>query len=172
MTIPTLINKTQNHEHLSRLRKVYSTMAQATNKIIFEEGTPKNVWASSISNVYDMYRKHLSVAHDCGSTGTTSCIGYTFTNFGNFDAPYYMRLVLNDGTIVNFAELQSSCSAWGNDICEWLDVDINGIKGPNKPGIDIWAFNLTANGLIPANCDAPCTGVYCTCKVLREGKID
>ena len=172
MTIPTLIKKKNSHEYVSRLRKVYSTMAQATKKIIAEEGNPKEAWASSISSVYNMYKKHLVITKECGNS---DCLGYTYTNFSNFNVPYYQRFVLSDGAIVNFAELNSTCAAWGDGICEWIDVDVNGIKGPNIPGVDIFALNLTVDGLIPANCNNyidSCTGTYCTCKVLKEGKID
>ena len=41
MTIPTLINKTNNQEYVSKLKKAYSTLSQATNRIITEEGNPR-----------------------------------------------------------------------------------------------------------------------------------
>ena len=34
MTIPTLINKTQNQEFVSRLKKTYSTFAQVTGLLL------------------------------------------------------------------------------------------------------------------------------------------
>ena len=36
LTIPSMINKTNNQETVSRLKKAYSTLAQATQRIIFE----------------------------------------------------------------------------------------------------------------------------------------
>ena len=62
ITVPTLINKTNKQEYVSKLKKTYSTLAQATNLIIAEEGTPKasvGGWASSAKNIYDLYKKHL-----------------------------------------------------------------------------------------------------------------
>ena len=69
ITVPTLINKTNNQEYVSKLKKTYSTLAQATNQIIAEEGSPKNGWVSSGDNIYKLYKKHLKNVKDCG-TGT------------------------------------------------------------------------------------------------------
>ena len=38
MTIPTLMNNTNNQELVSRLKKTYSELSQATNRIIADEG--------------------------------------------------------------------------------------------------------------------------------------
>ena len=54
ITVPTLINKTQNQEYVSKLKKAYSTFTQATNQIIAEEGTPnasKGGWANSPESI-------------------------------------------------------------------------------------------------------------------------
>ena len=40
MTIPTLMNNTNKQEYVSRLKKAYSALSQATNKIIADEGNP------------------------------------------------------------------------------------------------------------------------------------
>ena len=41
MTIPTLMNNTNKQEYVSKLKKAYSTLSQATNRIITEEGNPR-----------------------------------------------------------------------------------------------------------------------------------
>ena len=59
MTIPTLMNNTNKQEYVSRLKKTYSTMAQATNRIIAEEGKPKGSiggWATSRDSIYNLYK--------------------------------------------------------------------------------------------------------------------
>ena len=69
VTVPSLINKTQNQEYVSKLKKAYSTLSQATNLIIAEEGTPnasKGGWADNSRNIYEMYKKYLINAKDCG----------------------------------------------------------------------------------------------------------
>ena len=74
MTIPTLMNKTNKQEYVAGLKKVYSSLSQATQKIISEEGLPRadiGGWATSNQAVYDMYKKYLSVTKDCGTN--TGC---------------------------------------------------------------------------------------------------
>lgn len=68
MTIPTLINKTNNHEYVSRLKKAYSAFAQVTNKIIAEEGNPRadiGGWGTSTEADFNMYKKYILKSQEC-----------------------------------------------------------------------------------------------------------
>ena len=188
ITIPTLINKTQNQEFVSKLKKTYSTLAQATNLIIAEEGTPKasvGGWASSQENIYSMYRKHLLNAKECGSeagcfrNGTIKYLNGN--NYGDFDNGG--GLILSDGTQVQFEYMSSACSSTyygSSNRCAMIWVDLNGEKKPNQMGRDIFRFALKEKGLYPSGCDREgyCNGPNdtrgwgCACKVLREGAIN
>ena len=192
MTIPTLINKTDKQEYVSKLKKAYSTMTQATNRIIAEEGSPKNwIQAGDIDGVYTRYKKYLSVAKDCGTA--TGCLnqfgsgsaGYKYLSGGG--APNWnsstdnRRLVLSDGMQVIFHSnpLNNNCSfnAWGSlGICTVIFIDVNGEKGPNRYGRDYFVFALKENGLYPVGCESAfCQGTAgdgCTCKVLRENAMN
>ena len=55
LTIPTLIQRTGNEELVSRLQKAYSTLSQATEAIMTENGSPKN-WVTDIDNIYNLYK--------------------------------------------------------------------------------------------------------------------
>ena len=80
MTIPTLMNNTNKQEYVSRLKKAYSALSQATNKIIADEGNPNpsiGGWAVDTEAVYNMYKKYLSVAKDCGYN-TAGCFDVTY----------------------------------------------------------------------------------------------
>ena len=196
MTIPTLMNNTNNQELVSKLKKTYSTMAQATNRIIAEEGNPRDDiggWATSRENIYNLYKKHLNKAKDCGSgTGCfeqmTADNGFykrlNGTNYysASFNYSQRYRLILADGAQVLFADLYSGCSGSGfssNDMCANMWIDINGEKKPNQWGKDLFIFVLKEDGLHPAGCDgnsSDCnkngSGYSCACKVIREGAIN
>ena len=58
ITVPSLINKTNNQETVSRLKKAYSTMSQATNMIIAENG-PATSWVTTKDEVFNLYKKKL-----------------------------------------------------------------------------------------------------------------
>ena len=190
ITVPTLINKTNNQEYVSKLKKTYSTLAQATNLIIAEEGTPKasvGGWATNPQNIYDLYRKHLINAKECA--GDTGCFGQgTYIRLngdldGNFDtANNYRKLVLADGVqIMFYSDISDDCTKTYSgtlNYCALIYVDINGRRKPNIYGRDVFVFALKEKGLYPAGCDVDghCNknehGGACACKVLRESAIN
>ena len=183
MTIPTLINKTNKQDTISRLKKAYSTMAQATNRILADEGDPRadiGGWATSSSAVYNLYKKHLSNAKDCPGE-TAGCFTGPYKGYNssiNFDTTRN-TLVLADGTEIVFWDLSQDCSIFGQgsrDICTLIYADVNGAKGPNTFGRDTFSFVLKENGLYPAGCDydecSTAVDLGCTCRALREGAIN
>ncbi|MBR6163499.1 type II secretion system protein [bacterium] len=197
ITVPTLMNKTQNQEYVSKLKKTYSTLAQATNLIIAEEGTPKNGWATSSENIYNLYKKHLNRAKECGKEQNCWGVGpYKLLNGSTYDDYYtidswranYQKLVLADGTSIMFdSNAFSSCTGdWDGtpaEDCTIIWVDVNGAKKPNQFGRDTFVFILKENGLSPSGCvkanrtmgNYNCNlynGRGCACKVLREGAMN
>ncbi|MBR6163116.1 type II secretion system protein, partial [bacterium] len=200
ITVPTLINKTNNQEYVSKLKKAYSTLAQATNLIIAEEGTPKasvGGWASSSENMYAMYKKYLKTARECGSG--TECLNQDTILYLNkqpaveyYNGSELSKLVLADGVQVifwtsaptNTEYANCTASGWGvSNRCAWIYVDVNGAKKPNTLGRDFFMIALRENGIYPAGCeeDSSCQpngtgnsgkGFSCTCKVLREGAMN
>ena len=194
MTIPTLMNNTNKQELVSKLKKVYSEMSQATNRIIAEEGNPKadiGGWATSSEAVYNMYKKYLSISKDCG-TGTECFEKMTSENsfykrlngnsyFNNRFIMYY-KVILSDGAQILFSDNYPDCAhnAFNSDnICNEIWLDINGEKKPNQWGRDMFIFVLKENGLFPAGCEgnsADCTtsknGYTCACKVIKEGAFN
>ena len=192
MTIPTLINKTNKQEYVSRLIKAYSTLAQATNRIIAEEGNPKGDiggWADSSEHIYQLYKKYLSNAKECSNT--TKCFeqfngqGYKWLNNSGYDGDWVENdpnndtrtLILADGVQVVFLHKSNTCeygSYSQTNRCAEIAVDVNGIKGPNTWGRDAFRIAITPDGLQPYGCNGACKnplstgGQACTCKVLQE----
>ena len=188
MTIPTLMNNTNKQDYVSRLKKTYSTLAQATNRIIADEGTPKSAvggWAGSHTDIFNHYKKYLSNAKECQvGQSCFSSIDYKYLNgadhtFDMMDLTTYGRLVLADGSFVNFLFDNANCNGGQqtdelNKVCAYLHVDINGAKGPNVFGRDAFRFYLSEYGLFPTNCDlnqTNCNGYNCACAVLRDGTM-
>jgi len=191
ITVPTLMNKTNNQEYVSRLKKAYSTLAQVTNQIIAEEGSPKcssatsnDCWGSDADEFYQQYKKRLNNAKECGESA--GCVDKTVTgldgsNWGTMGVRTdYRTLVLSDGTqvIIDYDSPTCSYAAYGGTrmYCTWFWIDVNGQRKPNKIGRDIFGFALKEQGLYPGGCDyAYCVGTQghgCACKVLREGAMN
>ena len=194
MTIPTLMNNTNNQEYISRLKKAYSTMAQVTQRIISDEGMPQGSiggWATSSEAVFNLYTKYLSNAKICGKD-ITGCFEGTYKKMngtpGNYDSSNgsnsIYTFVMADGTEVSIqnGHFGSTCALNGNgstNVCQFIVVDVNGAKGPNTVGKDAFAFSLKNDGLHPTGCDTnagACSnssiGWGCTCRALREGAIN
>ncbi|MBR6163592.1 prepilin-type N-terminal cleavage/methylation domain-containing protein [bacterium] len=194
LTVPSLINKTNNQEMVARLKKTYSTLAQATNLIIAEEGTPradKGGWATTRSNIYNLYLKHLNNARECKTDAGCWASGNVYTTLSG--APYtdintygtYGKFVLSDGVAVSvYDSVYEACNYnWdnGHDDCALIMVDLNGAKKPNRIGRDVFEFVIKENGLKPLGCNGGATwaicskdygGEGCACKVLREGAMN
>ena len=188
MTIPTLMNKTNKQEYVSRLKKAYSTLGQVTAKIIAEEGLPRGDmggWATSTEAVYNMYKKHMSNIKECGR-GTTGCftgvykrLNGTTANYDSASTKY--SLIMSDGTELYTADGDFSYNCSNNlagltNVCAGLIVDVNGAKGPNTVGYDAFGFYLTEDRLVPVGCETNrclnTIGWECTCKVLKENAIN
>ena len=169
LTIPVAISKYKERELVSGLKKTYSTLSQATSKIIAESGSP-SYWASSSQEVYNQYIKHLSYSKACGNSA-----GCWYNNWNNQGNLY--KMILSDGTLLMFHFLSSACTSnisGSTNVCASIWVDVNGNKPPNKIGYDLFDFVVNSKGLYPRGCDSnacPSDKDACACKVIREGEI-
>ena len=195
MTIPTLMNNTNKQEYVVGLKKAYSAMTQVTNKIIAEEGNPKcsiGGWACSNDDVYDMYKKYISIAKEC-SEDNSDCPNQPYLRRdGSADRNEYFfgtmkSLITNDGMRYAFLSVNENCEGSDSGMiggaCFWIRIDVNGDKKPNIIGRDAFQFVMKENGLTAAGCEprdsnrtiqAICThSVYqCACRVLTEGAMN
>lgn len=156
MTLPTLIQNYQKFVTVNRLKKEYSVISNAfvTSQ---EENGEMNTWGmGNLGNTNDgtkvlipFYQnyivKYLDVVDDCGF----NCIkqkhvkhyrlnGETWNWYG--DAWYI--IYLKDGAVIAFMT--------DNNAVVWttvrIYVDINGDRGPNVSGKDIFTILLATNG--------------------------
>ncbi len=101
-----------------------------------------------------------------------------------------VKLMLQDGTL--FWILVHDCSYDAGDgaldgtVCARIGVDLNGYKGPNQAGRDLFYFWVTKNGSVyptgivedtyiytrSDSCNTNSYGEGCAYRVLKEGKIN
>lgn len=195
LTIPTLIQKVNNDQYISRLKKTYSLLSQATNMLYTENNGLDNlaVWSpdNQNSNIMNTFSTKLNVIKSC--YGTTGCFANTMYKQVNnsagtsYDTSLTSRLVLADGSTVAFSDSTGSCNFTpnsGNAItpllsstCAQIYVDVNGPNPPNVNGRDLFTFWVTKTGLVPmgsANDGSECTtiGLGCANKVLTENRMN
>lgn len=194
MTIPILMNNTQRREYVTALKKANSIIAQAIIMIKQDNGGTL-VGIGNSSNVFLQYL-HYSKKCNAGEPGcwanpTYNLNGTLTSNVSSGNLYVFspqQTAVLSDGMLLNFCSFIASCDNAGyslngvNMSCGRLQVDVNGFKGPNTYGRDIFEFYVTDRGPIPSGangilttgiCDPTVTtdinGLACTAKVLNDG---
>jgi len=165
MTIPTLMQNMQERATIAALRKIMSTLSNAYTLAVQENGTPEN-WglaatAIGAENMLNTIATYLNISKNCGRNSGCFPTNYlklnndAYTN--NIDGNSNMAKVqLADGSLLA-AGAYSNCTTynWGStpalqNLCGEFYVDINGFKKPNQWGKDLFLFNLTKYGIIPA----------------------
>ena len=146
LTIPTAIAKYQKTQTPIRLKKAYSTFAQAVTRAVAEYGSIES-WelgadrtAQAADDFFDKYLKpYLRVDKDCMHSTSGVCdFHYCFldgTNCASLDSRY-KRFYISDGTMIAMLIINQSDTKQVSTI-----IDINGTKGPNLQGKDVFQFS-------------------------------
>ena len=161
MTMPTLIQNYQQHQTVTQLKKVYSTLNQAyrmseAHNGQFEYWEKKaDIGATAFYEKY--WKPYLKGTQVCL---TYQSCGYREANWQRADGTNASTIVdnatdnrisfyLNNGTFVSISNL--------------VYVDLNGPKKPNRLGRDVFEFYVTSKGIQPYGYDRSKTKIieYC-----------
>jgi len=163
LTIPTIISNSTERATVSQLKKVYSTLSQAYTLAVQGNGTPNNWGIGGYSDpvIINKIKPYLSVSKDC-TDGSSGCfppgVKYRLLKTGDdgiYNDTPQPKLQLADGTLLYAMSDDPSCG-WnvGSSptiyVCGGYYADINGWKGPNQWGKDVFQFWLTQYGIVPA----------------------
>ncbi len=154
MTMPTLIAKIQRNILNNQFKKMYSVLTTAFQKTNFEMDFFNGCYyiqgkgsAADYSGCQDFFYNHLSknlnVAKICDTKAyENGCApDYDWSSFpsdgctGGFTSDGLKSngaIVLNDGSIIYLSSYMFPMIA----------SDINGKKGPNKPGFDVYSYEI------------------------------
>lgn len=202
ITIPSLINNTDEVATITALKKSYSTLSNAYKLAENDNGTPDN-WGFSVANQRPYLEKmvpYLNVSKDC-LDGSKGCFpkgvmykllypdGDDSMNAQVYDDSTSPKLALADGTsIIGFMSSSSCTDPRGStpvlsNVCGYLVVDINGYKNPNQHGKDTFYFYLTKYGVFPTGsaqdsynftdyCEGDYGGSACAAWILSNQNMD
>ena len=163
MTLPTLI---QNHQKRSlevATQKFYSTLSQAVKKYMADEGVDdlRNTPLASdnyeayyspeaIASIRNFVTKYLKVVEECDHEAN-NCFASIYKNWdgsapdSNFTTEANWGrsrdYVLADGSVIR---IRYTCNSSPIE----LYVDVNGKKGPNRIGYDLWSMSIFYDGVI------------------------
>lgn len=220
MTIPSLIGSTNNAEIVAKVKKYQSVFSQAVLKAEVDNNCIGDLSAcgafSAAGEVptapWNFLKPYLNITKDCGTA--TGCfnpgVSYKWLNYAisgtsyvSDNEPKFAHAILADGSFIflykspnancaNNASISTiTTGPMYNSMCGSFDVDVNGAKGPNQQGRDVFSYVITKSGVYPAGMDgtifAGCNpasndttasdngaaGIgYCTAKVLQDGAVN
>ena len=166
MTMPALVANYQKKSLATQTQKFYSMMSQAVKQYMADEGvddlrnTPlasdnyeDTASPEAIASIRDFVTKYLKVAEECDHEAN-NCFAEKYRpwnggepKYGNFTTAMnvneYRDYVLTDGSVIRIGYYYG-----GGSIPIDLYVDVNGKKGPNRVGYDLWDMNIFYDGVI------------------------
>ena len=194
LTLPTLIQNHQKQVYVTQLKKAYSNISNAYNQIANDEGVTEwsqtcfTDWTGNNNCLHKLAKQMKAInTKDFGVTCSADWCSAALS--ANTSSTFYETdgmLVTSDGMVYIFA-----CGT----LLSTIIVDVNGVKGPNKAGRDVFEFKQKAtsgydanghwvvsyyNSLEPIgtdsdewkNCSATNLSTDCTAKVLIEGNMN
>ena len=155
MTMPTLINKTQNKQLETAFKVAYSTFSQAVINMREEEGPGLRKSYATYDDTltypradefYEKFYKYskLNVIGECNYTGK-------FMNYNRTAEAYTSWSGVPSSAREGFPDALSNgmCSSILINALEInISVDVNGTKGPNQLGHDIFYFYIDDNDML------------------------
>lgn len=142
MTMPSLIVKYQKQVAVEQYKKIYSILKNVESRAVLEYGDSIYWDYLDIDNfVNTYYVPYLNVI-----TNNTKSLDYKVKNIKGDDLGTWLKynnadsgknIFLADGAIIKY---------WKNNQYFMFQVDVNGAKGPNVFGKDIWDFELYWDG--------------------------
>lgn len=149
ITIPSIISKADDREAVTRLLEISSILEQAVTMAVSENGTLDqwNIAGGNVAASKDVNKilsKYLKVSKDCGTGPGCFAPGTVYKSLSlaydawDWDGDFTTeKIVLANGAIVG---IQSVIGGSGGLDRVYLYTDINGQKGPNQMGYDVFTF--------------------------------
>lgn len=198
LTIPNLNQSTGDKEKVAKVKKVYANLEDALGRATAVYG-PIEDWfvnddeETANERLASRLSEFLKVSKNCETGSGCFADSKVKRLNGAEDSSYtdndYQKIILADGTSVAFYISDTACSYENSGVsnvlpdgtCGGIDIDIDGVKGANTLGKDIFFFDVTKNGIIPTGSyleDDPLaltcflTGGSCTGWVIKTGNMD
>lgn len=190
LTIPNLVNNKAKQETVAKLEKSYTTLAQAV-KLSENDNGPNSTWdwgstmggtltcGQTFNTYFAPYLKVIKYCSNYSDCGYNAYLPWKWID-GNTQwsvpvtASKYASVILSDGSL-----LMVRCDGSGT-LKPDAAIDINGSKGPNILGKDLFRFVIVSpQGFMPVyytginpssnDCINKTTGDACAEKIIMDG---
>ncbi len=195
ITVPLIVTNYQKQQTVSKLKKVYSTISNAVNLSSLQNGSSSDNWANdsdySALEYFNTYLKpYMQILKTCKNNvecGYTSSTPWSYLSGTVYDwhlsevASTRKFFYLSDGVFVaiktGYLDAASGEAVYSNIV---FFIDVNGTKGPNKFGRDVFVLQDTeSKGILPNgagysqtdinnNCKSGGSGTYCFQKIVND----
>ena len=182
LTIPTLNSDANSKDKITKVKKSYSVLEDAFGRMVSDLG-PVNEWASGnltsrrLTGKIASYMKATKKCFETTDTGCFSANAVPITTAGAVGTDAITgkepSFLLADGIAVSLiADTTNGCKKYDTfdvaEVCGMAIVDVDGpTKGKDQYGLDLFAFYVTPEGLVPVGLDNdgifPSTGTGTTC---------
>lgn len=166
LTIPTLINNYQKRQYVTQLKKQYSLANQVLQRLAYDNGGTSSLaqtglfGAGKTVELGDIFSSYYKVTKNCKNSTEEVCFPPYCSfyngvgageNVNDYDTIY--KFVAADGASIAIASYYNNCSydiglndaSPTKNVCADLYIDLNGLKGPNSLGRDVFFFYITSN---------------------------
>ncbi len=169
MTIPTIMNKANEVEQSSGVKKMVATLNQAFMQVVADNGGSVLGAYTDIQTFKEALKSKLLYAKDCNTTSDYGGSGSGASAEGCWhkanEWQYYggdkltnpiigPGLILKDGSTLAIIFDTPNCdfdmTPYNRNYmrCGYINFDINGFKKPNTNGKDIYNINILPNRLV------------------------
>ena len=167
MTIPTLIGNSQKEQYVVGLKKAYTQFNQALIQMTTDYNCTGDLQCAGVfTPAYtnqmfgDIFVKYFKVSKNCEINKGQGCFATDMNEYYNntgtvrhYDSdnnPAY-RFITADGQSFYIHSNQDDCGSGASrnktfnmtKICGYVYIDVNGLKGPNYMGRDVFWFYIT-----------------------------
>lgn len=163
MTIPVILNNSQDTQFKSAWKKQYSLIEQISKTFLQDNG---NTFLG-VTNYMTAFLPYLKTVKTCPTASDTEGCWvpsgqnkYLTTYGGETTAGMpnngpaknlgiYPGMILADGTLVVYmAYWNATCNQYGN-VCGWILFDVNGFDQPNTIGKDVYGVWVLQDRIVP-----------------------
>ncbi|MFH0701930.1 MAG: hypothetical protein V2B14_00125 [bacterium] len=185
LAMVTVVPKIQDAQNKTAFKTEYSVMAQVTSRIVGDNGNSLKGVFPDDNTMKDKFKEYLNTIKSCdagqalgncwhNNDGSSKYLnGNPVTTWSNIPS-----LILNNGVLINFWTANSNCTALSGTVlfCGRISIDVNGFKGPNTYGKDIYFIWIQETGIkslgtkgdaYESQCTASSNGGGCAAKVLK-----
>ena len=205
LTIPIVIRNYQERQTVTSLKKFYSDINQAFQMATVHKGKIENAGITDSTELFEYFKPYLKISKICGTKGNSDCfykgeyttlnpsVPWSWKNFTPNEKTNYYKVVMSNGVSVWFSGDSVNCGTKlgkkpYDAVCGAIGVDLNGVKKPNRLGVDTFYFRVTKYGNYPMEVDnvgygnlnhfcklsstEKTNGYACTAWVIIKGNMD